>query len=206
MLIDLEGAHAFWVSIFGGIEHLHPCNWLNPQYCLDAGPHHRTVTGIAMSKRLLILLLPIALAGCAVGHVKLPMSLRPSDIPKASCLTYDDAPAFGNCKGSGKVSIAQRTGSVPQVSVNAVRPWLQQELTFGCSRRVRGCQEDVLRATRQQRGADRSIFGRCVALPELGRARPSAAARRLGASPGQARRGGARISTKPAITWSASGL
>jgi hypothetical protein len=62
-----------------------------------------------MSKGLLILLLPIALAGCAVGHVTLPMTLGPSDTPKASCLTYADAPAFGDCKGPGEVSIPQET-------------------------------------------------------------------------------------------------
>jgi hypothetical protein len=56
-----------------------------------------------MSKGLLILLLPIALAGCAVGHIKLPMTIGPSDTPKASCLTYADAPAFGDCKGAGEV-------------------------------------------------------------------------------------------------------
>jgi hypothetical protein len=60
-----------------------------------------------MSKGLLILLLPIALAGCAVGHIKLPMTIGPSDTPKASCLTYADAPAFGDCKGAGEVSIPQ---------------------------------------------------------------------------------------------------
>ena len=62
-----------------------------------------------MSKGLLILLLPIALAGCAVGHVKLPMTLGPSDNPKASCLTYANAPAFGDCKGRSEVSIPQET-------------------------------------------------------------------------------------------------
>ena len=62
-----------------------------------------------MSKGLLILLLPIALAGCAVGHLKLPMTLGPSDTPKASCLTYADAPAFGDCKGRSEVSIPQET-------------------------------------------------------------------------------------------------
>jgi hypothetical protein len=60
-----------------------------------------------MSKGLPILLLPIALAGCTVGHVTLPMTLGPSDTPKASCLTYADAPAFGDCQGPGKVSIPQ---------------------------------------------------------------------------------------------------
>jgi hypothetical protein len=46
-----------------------------------------------MSKVLLILLL-LALAGCAVGHVKLPMTLGPRDIPKASCRTHAE---FGDC-------------------------------------------------------------------------------------------------------------
>jgi hypothetical protein len=60
-----------------------------------------------MSKGLLILLLPIALSGCAVGHIKLPMTVGPSDTPKPSCLTYADAPAFGDCKGAGEVSIPE---------------------------------------------------------------------------------------------------
>lgn len=61
-----------------------------------------------MSKVLLILLLPIALAGCAVGHLT-PMTLGPSDTPKTSCLTYADAPAFGDCQGPDAVSIPQET-------------------------------------------------------------------------------------------------
>ena len=60
-------------------------------------------------KWLVILLLPVALAGCAVGHLTLPMTLGPSETPKASCLTYADAPAFGDCKGPGAVSISQET-------------------------------------------------------------------------------------------------
>ena len=61
-----------------------------------------------MSKILLILLLPIALAGCAVGHLNLqPMTLGPSDTPKSSCLTYADSPAFGDCQGPDAVSISQ---------------------------------------------------------------------------------------------------
>jgi hypothetical protein len=60
-----------------------------------------------MAKRLLILVLPIALAGCAVGHVTLPMTLGPSDTPKSTCLTYDGGPAFGDCKGAGDLSISQ---------------------------------------------------------------------------------------------------
>ena len=55
-------------------------------------------------------LLSLGLAGCAVGQVKLPMmTLGPSDTPKASCLTYDDAPAFGDCQGKDAVSIPQNT-------------------------------------------------------------------------------------------------
>jgi hypothetical protein len=63
-----------------------------------------------MLKRFLIVLLPFGLAGCAVGQVKLPMmTLGPSDTPKATCLTYDDSPAFGDCQGQGAVSIPQAT-------------------------------------------------------------------------------------------------
>lgn len=62
-----------------------------------------------MSKTLLILLLPLALAGCAVGHITLPMTLGPSDTPKATCLTYADTPAYGDCQGSGSVSISPET-------------------------------------------------------------------------------------------------
>ena len=55
-----------------------------------------------MSKALLMLVLPLALAGCAMGHLNLqPMTLGPSDTPKSSCLTYADSPAFGDCKGAG---------------------------------------------------------------------------------------------------------
>ena len=63
-----------------------------------------------MSRLLVILLLPIALAGCAVGHLSLPMTpmtLGPSDDAKSSCLTYKDGPAFGDCQGAGTVSIPQ---------------------------------------------------------------------------------------------------
>jgi hypothetical protein len=63
-----------------------------------------------MSKALLMLVLPLALAGCAMGHLNLqPMTLGPSDTPKSSCLTYDDSPAFGDCKGPGTVTIPRET-------------------------------------------------------------------------------------------------
>jgi hypothetical protein len=70
-----------------------------------------------MLKRLIILMLPFALAGCAVGHFSLPMtlgpssgpmSLGPSDTPKPACLTYADTPAYGDCKGAGAVSVPQQ--------------------------------------------------------------------------------------------------
>ena len=60
-------------------------------------------------KWLLILLMPLALAGCSVGHLALPMTLGPSDTPKASCLTYADAPAFGDCKRPGEVYYRDQT-------------------------------------------------------------------------------------------------
>jgi hypothetical protein len=62
-----------------------------------------------MSKMLATLILPVALAGCAMGHLSLPMgpmTLGPSDDgPKPSCLTYGDTPAYG-CKPEGPVSNA----------------------------------------------------------------------------------------------------
>lgn len=58
-------------------------------------------------KWFLFALLPVALAGCAVpiGQLNLPMTLGPSD-NKAACLTYEDAPAYGDCKGANAVSIS----------------------------------------------------------------------------------------------------
>lgn len=60
-------------------------------------------------KRFLILLLPFALAGCAVpiGQLQMPMSLGPSDT-KATCLTYEGAPAYGDCQKAGSVSISPK--------------------------------------------------------------------------------------------------
>jgi hypothetical protein len=63
-----------------------------------------------MVKWLIILLLPVALAGCVTGQNQaLPMALAPSDSAQASCLRYADAPAFGDCKAPGAVSIPQET-------------------------------------------------------------------------------------------------
>ncbi|MGE5261342.1 MAG: hypothetical protein ACM3MH_10760 [Actinomycetota bacterium] len=62
-----------------------------------------------MLKMLAILILPVALAGCAVGHLSLPMgpmTLGPSDDgPKPSCLTYGNTPAYG-CRSQGSGSNA----------------------------------------------------------------------------------------------------
>lgn len=60
-------------------------------------------------KPFLILLLPVALAGCAVpiGQLQMPMTLGPSDT-KATCLTYDGAPAYGDCQKAGSVSITPK--------------------------------------------------------------------------------------------------
>ncbi len=61
-----------------------------------------------MVKRLLILLIPIALAGCVTEQRSaLPMALGPSDTAQAACLSYDGAPAYGDCKEKGAVSIPQ---------------------------------------------------------------------------------------------------
>jgi hypothetical protein len=61
-----------------------------------------------MAKRLLILLLPVAFAGCSLGHLNMPMTLGPSDSPpQASCLTYSNTPAYGDCKGRETVSVPQ---------------------------------------------------------------------------------------------------
>ena len=63
-----------------------------------------------MAKWLLILVLPVTLAGCVTEQKSaLPMALGPSDAAQASCLTYGDTPAFGDCKGPGSVSIPQET-------------------------------------------------------------------------------------------------
>ena len=51
-----------------------------------------------MAKWLLILVLPLGLAGCVTEpSAMLPMTLGPSDTDQAACLTYGDTPAYG-CK------------------------------------------------------------------------------------------------------------
>jgi len=58
-----------------------------------------------MLRYLPLLLLPLALSACSVGTVKLPMTLGPSDAPRPACLTYGDAPAYGDCTPSDTVSV-----------------------------------------------------------------------------------------------------
>ena len=65
--------------------------------------------GRSALKWLLFALLPVALAGCTVGHINLPMTLGPSDTAKATCLTYDGAPAYDDCRAPSAVSIPPST-------------------------------------------------------------------------------------------------
>ena len=49
--------------------------------------------------RLLIVLAPLALAGCITeGPTTLPMALGPADAAQAACLTYGETPAFDGCE------------------------------------------------------------------------------------------------------------
>ncbi len=65
--------------------------------------------GRAILKWLLILLLPVALAGCVTGQDSaLPMALGPSDTAPASCLSYGDTPAY-DCQAQGASSSAEAT-------------------------------------------------------------------------------------------------
>jgi hypothetical protein len=63
-----------------------------------------------MAKWLLILLLPLGLAGCVTEqNSALPMALAPSDTAPASCLGYGDTPTFGDCKAPASLSSTQET-------------------------------------------------------------------------------------------------
>ncbi len=49
---------------------------------------------------LLIVLVPLALAGCVTEQgLALPMALAPAETAQAACLTYGDTPTFGECSG-----------------------------------------------------------------------------------------------------------
>jgi hypothetical protein len=51
-----------------------------------------------MTRLLMLLLLPLALAGCVTQpEAALPMALGPSDTAQASCLQLGDAPTLDGC-------------------------------------------------------------------------------------------------------------
>ena len=59
-------------------------------------------------KRLLIVLMPLALAGCVAERAPiLPMTLGPSAAADAACLTYDDTPTYGDCQADIAPPISQ---------------------------------------------------------------------------------------------------
>ena len=60
---------------------------------------------------LVILLLPLALAGCVTEqNSALPMALAPADTAaSASCLGYGNTPTYGDCKSPAALSSAQET-------------------------------------------------------------------------------------------------
>jgi hypothetical protein len=64
-----------------------------------------------MPKRLALLLpllLSFALASCVTEQKSaLPMALAPGDAGHGSCLTYGNAPAYGDCEGSNTISLKQ---------------------------------------------------------------------------------------------------
>ncbi|MGH6734587.1 MAG: hypothetical protein ACRECX_00695 [Methyloceanibacter sp.] len=61
-----------------------------------------------MLKRLFILLVPVALAGCVTEQAPmLPMALAPSEAAEARCLTYAGAPAFGDCETQAAAQSAE---------------------------------------------------------------------------------------------------
>ncbi|XSG82678.1 MAG: hypothetical protein ACPW61_02540 [Methyloligella sp. ZOD6] len=58
-----------------------------------------------MLRLLILLLLPLALAGCVTEERQpMPLALGPAD-GAASCLEYGDSPSFSDCKGAGTVKI-----------------------------------------------------------------------------------------------------
>jgi hypothetical protein len=58
-----------------------------------------------MSRLLIALLIPLALAGCVTQpESALPMALGPSDTAQASCLQLGDAPTLDGCQASPRVS------------------------------------------------------------------------------------------------------
>jgi hypothetical protein len=63
-----------------------------------------------MAKRLAILVLPLALAGCVTEqNGALPMALGPSDTVSAFCLGFGNTPTYGDCKAPAALSSDQGT-------------------------------------------------------------------------------------------------
>lgn len=59
-------------------------------------------------KWLLIVLAPLALAGCVTEQAPLlPMTLGPAEAVQATCLTYGDTPAFGDCQTASSQPTSQ---------------------------------------------------------------------------------------------------
>jgi hypothetical protein len=60
----------------------------------------RSSTGNPAMKWLLLLPIPLALAACEVGHIKLPMApmtLGPADAPRTSCAGANETAAGDAC-------------------------------------------------------------------------------------------------------------
>ena len=59
-------------------------------------------------KWLLIVLMPLALAGCVTEQAPvLPMTLGPSEAAEAACLQIDDAPAFDCTAQAASVTLQE---------------------------------------------------------------------------------------------------
>ena len=62
------------------------------------------------TKWLLMLPVPLALAACEVGHVKLPMApmtLGPADAPRTSCAGANENAAGDACRTQGPLQAGQ---------------------------------------------------------------------------------------------------
>jgi hypothetical protein len=82
------------------------CNWLFRQYLYGGGSPTDSDGEISM-RWLIMLLIPLALAGCAVGTLKLPMMLGPSNTAPASCHHSGDTATYGDCNSPTALSSTQ---------------------------------------------------------------------------------------------------
>jgi hypothetical protein len=60
-------------------------------------------------KWLAMLLIPLTLAACEVGRIRLPMTLGPNDASRASCARSADTPVYGDCKAPAALSNSHQT-------------------------------------------------------------------------------------------------